>query len=89
VFHALAGFNGTREAFDTGPDTLAVACPSCLAMFTDAAKSEDMDSKLAVKDVAQLEKSRWLNSNSLATGGRLSAILPPPAGGRGYPSLRA
>jgi len=45
-----------REAHDTGADTLAVACPSCLAMFTDAAKSEDLEGKLAVKDVAQLVK---------------------------------
>jgi Fe-S oxidoreductase len=45
-----------REACATGADTLAVACPSCLSMFTDAAKSEDLDGKLAVKDIAQIMK---------------------------------
>ncbi len=45
-----------REAFDTGADTLAVACPSCLTMFTDAVKSEDLEGKMAVKDIAQIVK---------------------------------
>jgi Fe-S oxidoreductase len=43
-----------REAYATGADTLAVACPSCLTMFTDAVKAEDLDSKLAVKDISQI-----------------------------------
>jgi len=43
-----------REAYATGADTLAVACPSCMTMFTDAIKSEDLDEKLAVKDIAQI-----------------------------------
>jgi Fe-S oxidoreductase len=43
-----------REAYDTGADTLAVACPSCLTMFTDAVKTEDLDGKLAVKDISQI-----------------------------------
>jgi len=45
-----------REAYATGADTLAVACPSCLTMFTDAVKAEDLDGKLAVKDVSQIVK---------------------------------
>ncbi|MBM3172221.1 MAG: (Fe-S)-binding protein [Chloroflexi bacterium] len=45
-----------REAHATGADTLAVACPSCLTMLTDAAKSEDLQGKLAVKDIAQIVK---------------------------------
>jgi Fe-S oxidoreductase len=45
-----------REAYATGADTLAVACPSCLTMFTDAVKTEDLDGKLAVKDISQLVK---------------------------------
>jgi len=43
-----------REAYATGADTLAVACPSCLTMFTDAVKAEDLDDKLAVKDISQI-----------------------------------
>jgi Fe-S oxidoreductase len=45
-----------REAYTTGADTLAVACPSCLIMFTDAVKAEDLDDKLAVKDISQIMK---------------------------------
>jgi Fe-S oxidoreductase len=43
-----------REAYATGADTLAVACPSCMAMFTDAVKTEDLDGKLTVKDISQI-----------------------------------
>ena len=45
-----------REAYATGADTLAVACPSCQTMFTDAVKSEDLDDKLAVKGISQIVK---------------------------------
>jgi len=45
-----------REAYETGADTLAVACPSCLTMLTDAVKAEDLDNKLAVKDISQILK---------------------------------
>mgnify|MGYP000617584985 CR=1 FL=1 len=44
----------TREAYETGANTLAVACPSCLTMLTDAVKAEDLDDKLAVKDISQI-----------------------------------
>lgn len=43
-----------REAYETGADTLAVACPACLTMLTAAVKSEDLDDKLAVKDISQI-----------------------------------
>ena len=45
-----------REACETGAGTLAVACPSCLTMLTDAVKAEDLDDKLAVKDISQILK---------------------------------
>jgi Fe-S oxidoreductase len=45
-----------REAYATGADTLAVACPSCMTMLTDAVKTEDLDGKLTVKDVSQIIK---------------------------------
>lgn len=41
-----------REACETGADILTVACPSCLTMFQDAVKVEDLEGKLAVKDVS-------------------------------------
>lgn len=43
-----------REAYETGADTLAAACPSCLTMLTDAVKAENLDDKLVVKDVSQI-----------------------------------
>jgi len=45
-----------REAYETGADTLAVACPSCLTMLTEAVKTEDLDGRLAVKDISQIVK---------------------------------
>ncbi len=49
-----------REAYATGADTLAVACPSCLVMFTDAVKAEDLEGKLAVKDISQIVRESLL-----------------------------
>jgi Fe-S oxidoreductase len=43
-----------REAHETGADILVVACPSCLTMLTDAVKAENLDDKLAVKDISQV-----------------------------------
>jgi Fe-S oxidoreductase len=43
-----------REAYATGADILAVACPSCMTMFTDAVKAEELDGKLVVKDISQI-----------------------------------
>lgn len=41
-----------KEAAATGVDTLAVGCPFCLIMLSDAAK--DADSDIVVKDIAEL-----------------------------------
>jgi len=43
-----------REAYGTGAETIAVACPSCMTMLMDAAKVEGLDEKLAVKDLSQI-----------------------------------
>jgi len=43
-----------REALDTGASIVAVACPQCAKMLTDAVKAEDIEDKLAVKDVAEI-----------------------------------
>jgi Fe-S oxidoreductase len=43
-----------REAYETGADILAVACPSCMTMLQDAVKVEDLEDKLAVKDISQI-----------------------------------
>jgi Fe-S oxidoreductase len=44
--------NRFREARATGRDTLAVGCPFCMIMLTDAAKAEK--SEMQVKDVAEI-----------------------------------
>ena len=43
-----------REAYDTGAEILAVACPACMIMFSDAIKTEGLEEKLAVKDISQI-----------------------------------
>ena len=44
--------NRFREALATGKNTLAVGCPFCLTMMTDAAKAAK--SEMQVKDVAEV-----------------------------------
>jgi len=43
-----------REAYETGAEILAVACPSCMTMLTDAVKVEGLEEKLTVKDISQI-----------------------------------
>jgi Fe-S oxidoreductase len=44
--------NRFREAASTGADTLAVGCPFCMVMLTDAKK--DAGSEMQVLDVAEV-----------------------------------
>jgi Fe-S oxidoreductase len=50
-----------REAYETGADILAVACPACLTMLSDAVKSEGMEQQLVVKDVSEIVKESLNN----------------------------
>jgi len=43
-----------REAADTGASMLAVACPNCAKMLEDAAKAENLEGKIAVKEISEL-----------------------------------
>jgi len=43
-----------REAVGTGAEVLAVACPKCLIMLTEAAKAEDVEDRIAVKDISEI-----------------------------------
>lgn len=43
-----------REALETGVDILAVACPSCFRMLSDAVKDEGMEDELEVKNIADI-----------------------------------
>lgn len=43
-----------REAVATGAGVLAVSCPVCLLMMQDAVKADDLEERLAVKDVSEI-----------------------------------
>lgn len=43
-----------RQAYDTGAEVLAVACPVCAKMLDDAVKDEGLDEKFKVKDLAEI-----------------------------------
>jgi Fe-S oxidoreductase len=43
-----------REAYDTGADILAVACPVCMMMLEDAVKAEGLEESLAIKDISEI-----------------------------------
>jgi len=43
-----------REALDTGAGIIAVACPQCAKMLEDAVKSEELEDRLKVMDVAEI-----------------------------------
>jgi Fe-S oxidoreductase len=43
-----------REALETGAEIIAVACPQCLKMLNDAVKSEGLEDRLEVLDLAAL-----------------------------------
>ena len=43
-----------KEALDTGAEIIAVACPQCAKMLDDAVKSEELDDRLKVMDVAEI-----------------------------------
>ncbi|MFX0087118.1 MAG: (Fe-S)-binding protein [Candidatus Hodarchaeota archaeon] len=45
-----------REAHKLGVEHLIVACPSCLIMFDEAIKAENLEDKLTVIDLAELVK---------------------------------
>ena len=43
-----------READQKEATVLATACPYCINMFTDSAKGENLDEKIAVKDISEI-----------------------------------
>ena len=44
----------TREALETGADTVASACPFCMTMLTDGVKDFEKNEEVAVKDIAEI-----------------------------------
>lgn len=53
-----------REAYETGANILAVACPICIIMLSDAVKSEGLEEKLIVKDVSEIVRESLPPSHS-------------------------
>jgi len=51
-----------REAYGTGAGVVAVACPVCMTMLEDAVKTEGLEDKLVVKDIAEIVKEARLES---------------------------
>lgn len=43
-----------REAYNTGAEIVAVACPNCTSMLEDAVKEEGLEEKLTVKDISEI-----------------------------------
>lgn len=43
-----------HEAADTGASVLAVACPNCAKMLEDAAKAENLDQRISVKEISEI-----------------------------------
>jgi Fe-S oxidoreductase len=48
--------NHTRlqDALDVGADTIATACPYCLTMFDDAARSKGLGDEIRALDIAEI-----------------------------------
>ena len=49
-----AGRVRVREALETGASIIAVACPSCAKMLTDAVKMEKLEDKIEVLGIAEI-----------------------------------
>ena len=43
-----------REAYNTGAEILAVACPTCMIMLDDAVKVEGLEEKLTIRDISEI-----------------------------------
>jgi len=43
-----------REALETGADILAVACPNCAKMLSDALKMEEAEDRMMVMDISEI-----------------------------------
>ena len=59
------GRSRVEEALATGAQTVAVACPFCLTMMADGVAGRD--SKVQVKDVAQLLVEQLAHAEGSAT----------------------
>jgi Fe-S oxidoreductase len=44
----------TKEAIETGADTIASACPFCMTMLSDGVKTLEKNEEVEVKDIAEI-----------------------------------
>ncbi len=51
----------TKEALETGADTVASACPFCMTMLTDGVKHFEKSEEVAVKDIAEIVLENLIN----------------------------
>jgi Fe-S oxidoreductase len=52
-----------READKTGASILAVACPTCAVMLSEAIKDEGIEDRLIVKDISEVVESQGQHTN--------------------------
>ena len=51
-----------REAYETGANILATACPTCAVMLSEAVKGEGLEEKLIVKDISEIVRESLSSS---------------------------
>ena len=51
----------TKEALETGAETVASACPFCMTMLTDGVKHFEKSEEVAVKDIAEIVLENLIN----------------------------
>ncbi len=49
-----------KQALDTNASELGVACPFCMAMFSDAARTMNLEEKVKVKDISEIIKENLI-----------------------------
>jgi len=57
-----------REAVASGAQVLAVGCPQCAVMLADAAKVENLDQQLEVKELSEIVNSRLASQYTANNG---------------------
>ena len=52
--HTRVNVERTEQAFETGAEVIATACPFCMTMMTDGVKAKDRQSNIKIYDVAEM-----------------------------------
>jgi Fe-S oxidoreductase len=62
------------QAMTTGANVVATACPYCLQMLEDAARSDDAGASLAIKDIAEILADAVLGSPALQSRAKEDSV---------------